>query len=211
MSPIFVVIVNYRTARLAVDCLESLAAMSADLGGGRVIVADNDSGDDSVAVIRTAIRQRGWAGGQELLPLPRNGGFAYGNNAAVLRVRAIAPDFGAVLLLNPDTVVRPGAIHQLGEHLEANPNVGIVGALIENESGRPESSAHSLPSPLGELEGSARLGLLSRLINLGLLPSCAVFAATYSSRHPSPSSAAICSLMQPLAIASEHDSSRQAH
>jgi N-acetylglucosaminyl-diphospho-decaprenol L-rhamnosyltransferase len=161
MRPLFIVIVNYRTGRLAIDCLASLAGASVDLRGGRVIVADNDSGDDSVALIRGAIEQRGWSGWIELLALPRNGGFAYGNNAAIARVREIAPDFGAVLLLNPDTIVQPGAIGHLCDHLDANPGVGIVGALIENEAGHAEVSAHAQPSPLGELDGSARLGLLS--------------------------------------------------
>ena len=165
MSPIFVAIVNYRTGRLVVDCLESLLPMLADLRGGRVIVVDNDSGDDSVAVIGAAIAQRGWSAWAELLVLPRNGGFAYGNNAAIARARALAPAFGAVLLLNPDTVARPGAIRFLIEHLDAHAQTGIVGALIENEAGQPESSAHPQPSPLRELEDAARFAPLSRWLS----------------------------------------------
>lgn len=161
MNSLFTVIVNYRTGALTVDCLASLATMRDELRGGRVIVADNDSGDDSVAVIRTAIEAHGWADWVELLVLPRNGGFAYGNNAAIRRVRELDPAFGAVLLLNPDTVVRSGALAHLWAHLDAHVGVGIVGALLENEAGEPEASAHAQPSPLGELNGSARLRLLS--------------------------------------------------
>ena len=159
------VIVNYRTAQLVVDCLSSLATMSADLRGGCVIIADNDSRDNSVDVIGAAIELYRWSGWVELLVLPRNGGFAYGNNAAILRARHLAPHFGAVILLNPDTIVRPGAISSLCNYLDANPGVGIAGALIENEAGHPERSAHAQPSPISELESAARLGLLTRILS----------------------------------------------
>jgi N-acetylglucosaminyl-diphospho-decaprenol L-rhamnosyltransferase len=162
MSSLHVVIVNYRTGRLAVDCLQSVAPMVGDLHGGRVIVVDNDSGDDSVGLIRSAIAERGWSGWAELHALPRNGGFAYGNNAAIARVRELDPDFGAVLLLNPDTVASPGLFIHLAEGLRSNSGVGIVGAAIENENGIAQCSAHRQPSPLTELDNAAQLGPLSR-------------------------------------------------
>ncbi|MEO5881838.1 MAG: glycosyltransferase family 2 protein [Caldimonas sp.] len=162
MSSLHVVIVNYRTGRLAVDCLQSLAPMVHDLHGGRVVVVDNDSGDDSVDLIRCAIAERCWSGWAELHALPRNGGFAYGNNAAIARVRELDPDFGAVLLLNPDTVASPGLFIHLAEGLRANFGVGIVGAAIENENGIAQCSAHRQPSPLTELDSAAQLGPLSR-------------------------------------------------
>lgn len=55
LPTVLVVIVNYRTARLVVDCLRSLAPEVASHGGTRVVVVDNDSGDGSVAVLREAI------------------------------------------------------------------------------------------------------------------------------------------------------------
>ncbi len=162
MKSLHVVIVNYRTGRLAVDCLQSLAPMVGDLQGGRVVVVDNDSGDDSIDMIRSAIARRGWSAWAELHALPRNGGFAYGNNAAIARVRELDPAFGAVLLLNPDTVASPGLVAQLAEWLRAHPEVGIVGAAIEDETGTAQCSAHRLPSPLTELDSAAQLGPLSR-------------------------------------------------
>ena len=49
--------------------------------------------------------------------MPRNGGFAYGNNAAIARARQLDPDLAAVVLLNPDAVVRPGGLVKLMEQL----------------------------------------------------------------------------------------------
>ena len=75
---VFVVIVNFRTGRLTAQCLASLADEVSSLRSGRVIVVDNCSEDDSVTLISSAIRHNGWERWAELLPLPRNGGFAYG-------------------------------------------------------------------------------------------------------------------------------------
>src|SRR5262249_62056163 len=74
-----VVIVNYRTPRLAVDCLRSLASEVTAERSLRVVVTDNLSGDDSVAIIGDAIRANGWTWAQ-LRPLPRNGGVALRDN-----------------------------------------------------------------------------------------------------------------------------------
>ena len=165
MAPVFVVIVNYRTGALAVDCLASLAGDVDALHGGRVVVVDNDSGDDSVEVMRRAVAERGWSAWVEVLALPRNGGFAYGNNRAIARIRETTPDFAAVVLLNPDTLARPGAVARLTAHLRAEPKAGVVGASIESEDGAHEVSAHAMPSPLGELEAGASLGVLSRVLS----------------------------------------------
>jgi len=165
MRPVFVVIVNYRTGQLAVECLASLESRVDDLRGGRVIVADNHSCDDSLAVLTAAIADRHWGEWVELLSLPRNGGFAYGNNAGISRAREISPNLHSVILLNPDTRARAGVIAQLIAHLESHPDVGIAGAAIETDHGERAVSAHVMPSPLGELEGAAELGVLTRLLS----------------------------------------------
>ena len=118
MAGVFVIVVNFRTGPLTVQCLASLAVDVSPPGSGRrVIVVDNCSQDDSVTEIESAIRRNGWEGWVELLAMPRNGGFAYGNNAAIARARQIDPDLEAVVLLNPDAVVRPGVLGRLVDEL----------------------------------------------------------------------------------------------
>jgi N-acetylglucosaminyl-diphospho-decaprenol L-rhamnosyltransferase len=162
MNSSFIVIVNYKTDKLVVDCLQSLAPEIAHLNGGRVIVVDNASGNNSFERLQSAVFQSGWGDWVETVALPKNGGFAYGNNRAIERVREINPAFGFVVLLNPDTVVRPGALAALFAHLAASPSAGIAGASIEDEHGVCQQSAHPFPSVLGELTGAAQLGILSR-------------------------------------------------
>jgi len=163
--PVWVIVVNYRTPALAIECLASIEAMVGDLRGGRVVVVDNDSADGSSAQIGAAIHRHAWHGWAEVLAMPRNGGFAYGNNAGLRHAISSHPTLGCAILLNPDTVVAPGAIGSLLAYLDEHPKVGIAGARIVNEKGWPESSAHRLPSPLGELEDAAQFAPLSRVLH----------------------------------------------
>lgn len=159
-----IVIVNYRTAGLAIDCLRSLSLQINDPRRTRVIVADNASGDGSMERLAAALVGNGWSGWAELLALPRNGGFAYGNNAGIAAALASTSPPDYVLLLNPDTLVRPGAISALVDFMDTHPRAGIAGSLLENATGGVDCSAHRTPSPLGELDGAARLGPLNRLL-----------------------------------------------
>jgi GT2 family glycosyltransferase len=159
-----VVIVNYRSARLAIECLRSLAGELAGLPRTDVVVVDNASGDGSVEHLAAAIRRERWQGWVALRPLERNGGFAFGNNAAIRDALRSQRPVDYLMLLNPDTVVRRGAIRALVDFMDAHPRAGIAGSRLENGDGSAECSAHNAPSPLGELESGASLGVLSRLL-----------------------------------------------
>jgi len=159
----WIVIVNYRTADLTIDCLRSLAQQVAVMAGCQVVVIDNDSGDESADRISTAITTMAWHDWARLTVLPRNGGFAYGNNAGIRMALEAGAEY--VMLLNPDTVVRAGALVSLLDFIADHPQVGIEGSLLEDLEGGVDCSAHRVHSPLGELVESARLGLLSRLLD----------------------------------------------
>ncbi|MBX9584142.1 MAG: glycosyltransferase family 2 protein [Gemmataceae bacterium] len=164
MSSVHVVIVNYRTAGLTVDCLRSLAPEVAALAGGsRVTVVDGGSADGSAEHLAAAVAAEAWGGWCDLLPLAENRGFAAGNNAAIRPVLAgpNPPDY--VLLLNPDTVVRPGAVRTLVEFLDARPRVGIAGSRLEDPDGTPQVSAFRFHGIASQFEGGLRLGVVSRL------------------------------------------------
>jgi GT2 family glycosyltransferase len=160
---VLIVIVNYRTAALAVEALRALASQNPGGNGARVVVTDNASGDGSVEHLHAAISREGWGRWASVVPLGRNGGFAYGNNAGIRIALASPESFEYVMLLNPDTVARPGAVEVLLGFMDANPGAGIAGSSLEDATGRLDCSAHNFPSPLGELEGGARLGILSRI------------------------------------------------
>ena len=68
------------------------------------------------------------------------------------------------MLLNPDTVVRPGAIESLREFMEQHPEVGIAGSQLVDGDANQQPSGFRFPTILSELDGGLRLGLFSRLI-----------------------------------------------
>ncbi|TWU56876.1 N-acetylglucosaminyl-diphospho-decaprenol L-rhamnosyltransferase [Rubripirellula tenax] len=167
-----IVIVNYRTAPLTCDCLASLATHVVGRSDVHVALVDNASGDDSVDVLRAAIEANGWQSWVTLMPLDRNGGFAFGNNAAIRDVLAVTSDDAGgrsktdlVWLLNPDTLVREGALEHMIAYLDANPEVGIVGSRLEDRDGTAQRSAFRFPSLASEIDDGLRLGIVSRLFS----------------------------------------------
>jgi N-acetylglucosaminyl-diphospho-decaprenol L-rhamnosyltransferase len=163
---VLIVIVNYRTADLTVDCLRSLAPqMSALPAGTRVVVTDNASGDDSVPRLTDAVRDNNWGDWASVMPLPRNGGFAYANNEGIRPALESNNPPRYVLLLNPDTVVRPGAVNALLDFMESRPDVGITGSRLEDPDGTGQRSAFRFHTISGEFENALRLGVVTKLLS----------------------------------------------
>jgi N-acetylglucosaminyl-diphospho-decaprenol L-rhamnosyltransferase len=163
-AKLVVAIVNYCTPHLCIDCLASLEAETRRHPGMQVVVADNGSPDGSGAVIKEAIEKKGWTSWARLLQLPRNGGFAYGNNAVLHEFQGGDQTPEYFWLLNSDTVVLPGATQALVDVLAANPTVGIVGSCLVDPDGTQQYSAFRFPTIASEFEASARVGIITRLL-----------------------------------------------
>jgi len=161
---LLVVIVNYRTPDLTIDCLRSLEPEVRRLGSTRVVVADNASGDGSPQRIRGAIEAHGWSGWAALLPLDHNGGFSSGNNAVIRPALESSDKPEFVLLLNSDTVVCPGALGALLEFMDSHPDVGIAGSRLEDPDGTHQHSRYRFHSVWSELDSGLKLGLVTRLL-----------------------------------------------
>ncbi|MBI1817057.1 MAG: glycosyltransferase family 2 protein [Deltaproteobacteria bacterium] len=158
-----VIIVNYRTPELTVDCLASLVGQC-DANRDRVFVVDNASGDGSTARIPDAIAANGWGRWVQFQSASLNGGFAVGNNLVLRSLLASSDPPRYVFLLNPDTIVQPGAIDALLEFMELHPDVGIAGSGQEDVSGAPLRAAFRFPTVVSEIEAGMRLGYLSKLL-----------------------------------------------
>jgi GT2 family glycosyltransferase len=156
-----VVVVSYKSAGLAIDCLRSIERERSDrhLSLGCVVV-DNASGD--AAAIAAEVEAQGWGGWAEVLVAERNGGFAYGNN---LGIGAALRRWNAryLHLLNPDTVLRPGAIDALTGFLDAHPQVGVAGGIFENADESIWSVAFQFPCALGEFAQGLEVRWFERL------------------------------------------------
>lgn len=164
-----IVILNYRTPELTVACLRSLVDEVQALPGTQVTVVDNASADGSVEQISAAIATENWDW-VTFLPQDRNGGYAFGNNVGIRPALAAdnPPDY--FLLLNPDTVVRPGALQALVDFMDRTPAAGIAGSRLEEPDGTPQCSAFRFPNVWSELDSGLRLGVVTQLLNQRIVP-----------------------------------------
>jgi GT2 family glycosyltransferase len=154
---IAIIILNYRTAALTVDCLASLDGQVGPTM--RAYVVDNASGDGSADTIEQAIKDRGWSGWAEVLRSPVNGGFAAGNNFGIRAVKA-----EAYILLNSDTIAKPGAIEGLRQAMRERPDAGLIGPGLLDATGDADQSFFRVPAPPTELLRLADTGILSKLL-----------------------------------------------
>lgn len=174
-----IIIVNYRTSKLIIDCLSSLHKERSIFCCFNVVVVDNSSGDNSIQYLTDEIAKREWNTWVSLLALNKNGGFAYGNNRAIEKILASTqvPDY--LWLLNPDTVVHTGACKCLVEFLETHPDVGIAGSRLEDGDGTVLISAFRDHSVMGEFLAGMRLGFLDALCSRWLVAFLSVSTGPY--------------------------------
>jgi len=159
-----VIIVNYQTPDLTINCLQSLISEINAQPDVKVVVADNNSGDESLAKIQTAINIHGWKNWATLMPLKQNGGYAFGNNAVIKHFLNISWPPTYFWLLNSDTIVRPGALKALLDFMNENLSVGIAGSRLEDPDSTPQRSAFRFHTIYSELDSALRLGIISKLL-----------------------------------------------
>ena len=169
MKLIAVIIVNYRTPDLTIDCIDALADARLAFPGLRTVVVDGGSDDGSAERIAQSVVDKGWSDWVTVMPLKINGGFAYANNRALVALTTGENRPDAIALINPDARVRPGALEAMAALLTREPRAGAVGARLEHEDGRSQASAFHYPSLRGEFCRGARTALIERL--LGQPPS----------------------------------------
>lgn len=162
---LLVVIVCYRVAELTIDCLRSLSSEIRSVPGAKVAVCENGTGGDSAKKLAEAIEENGWGDWVSLKVIHPNRGFAGGNNV-ILREALSWPDPPKYfLLLNADTIVRPGALSALMEAAERNPDAGVIGPRLEWPNGTPQTSCFRFTSPISEMLVAAGTGPLTKLLS----------------------------------------------
>jgi len=136
MLDLSIVIVNYNTRHLLRECLRSLFASEVDFIY-QVTVVDNGSQDGSAEVVRREFPQ------VDLLENLENVGYAQANNQGLRREKA-----RYYLLLNPDTLLPPGALSGMLSFMEEHPQVGIAGPKLVMADGRLDLACRrSFPTP----------------------------------------------------------------
>ncbi|ABQ70811.1 glycosyl transferase, family 2 [Rhizorhabdus wittichii RW1] len=169
-APILVLIVNYRTAALTIQAIESVLPEVRLRGDAHILVVDNGSADGSATLLAEAIARLNADDCCSLLALDDNRGFSAGNNAGLNHYRQAAaahgdatwPDY--VWLLNPDTVAEPGALGMLVDFLASHERAGLAGGRCLRPDGSVRHSAFRFHSPLNDFIAALDLGPLRRLL-----------------------------------------------
>jgi len=163
------VILNWRTQEMTLKAAEAAAREMVEIDG-QIVIVDNDSGDGSFEVMTAGIAKADWAKGRvEVVQSGRNGGFGAGNNFGI-RHGLAQRDFDFVYILNSDAFPDAGSITALLEHMDQMPTCGFAGSYIHGEDSEPHLTAFRFHSVGGELEGAARVGVISRALHTHIVP-----------------------------------------
>lgn len=151
------VIVTYNSAEVLHNCLESLATTTG-VQLTTVVVADNGSKDQSLAIAKAA-------NNLEILTveLGRNTGYAAAINAGIAAMNTQSLD--AVMVLNPDCVLGPDTLRLLWAALR-HPGRGIAVPRLVNVNGTLQPSLRRTPTvrrALAEAVLGARAGRIGTL------------------------------------------------
>lgn len=159
MTDLSIVIVSWNSGNLLRRCAASIVG-SAPTVAYEIIVIDNASSDQSLALLRgdEAAAALLADGRLRIIENAANPGFGAANNQAFALSRA-----PFVLLLNPDTVIVPGAIDSLIGVLRSDPGVAACGPRLLNPDGSLQVSVWRNPPTPWEI-------VLSNLRLYRLLP-----------------------------------------
>ena len=157
-----IIIVSWNVHDLLRSCLHSLESevrLLASIGlVAKIIVVDSASTDGSANMMRAEFPQI------ELIACDENIGYVKANNLALrtletreggspTSVQTPIPNERSmshlrsqfVWLLNPDTVVHPGAMRTLVDFMQAHPRCGLCGPKLANADGSLQHGAFALP------------------------------------------------------------------
>lgn len=143
------IIVNYRSSRDLVACLQSILA-SDFKGSFEILVVDNSEGDSGIAIVEKMFPQI------QLTFNPVNVGFAGANNQAARQAQG-----RHLFFVNPDVELSPNTTRLLSEYLDAHPKTGAVGPKVLDPDGTLQYSCRRFPTLWSGLFN--RYSLLTRL------------------------------------------------
>jgi len=129
MTDLSIIIVNYKSPELVLDCLGTVYHQTSDILF-EVIVVDNASNDDSRRRIMGSYPSVRW------IQMEYNAGFARANNEGIRQSQG-----NAVLLLNSDTLIRERAVER-SCRLFLSSDYVACGVQLLNTDGTPQISGN---------------------------------------------------------------------
>lgn len=136
-----IAIVSWNTRDLLDQCIKSVCEATSCISY-EIIVVDNGSSDGTVDMLRSEYPQ------VKLVQNDYNAGFARANNQA-FRIS----EGRYFLLLNSDTITRPGALQEMVRWMDGHPDCGICGCMLLNADGSLQPSWAAVPGIISEARG----------------------------------------------------------
>lgn len=147
---ISLIIVNYKTGPLTAACVESILKQKLPFPL-EIIVVDNNSGDESVAFLRSDFPEI------TVIANDTNLGLAAGVNRGLQEARG-----KYCLILNPDMIVFPGAIEALRDYFDRHPQAGVAGGQLISANGEVQDSCYRFYTPMTIIYRRTHLGKTKR-------------------------------------------------
>ena len=131
-----VIILNYNVRYFLEQCVLSVQKALEGIDG-EIIVIDNDSSDDSCAMMQQRFPE------VKLISNTENLGFPKGNNIGVAQAKG-----EYICILNPDTIVAEDTFSKILNPINWTPETGIIGCKLIDGAGNflPESK-RGIPTP----------------------------------------------------------------
>jgi len=143
-----IIIVNYKSAQLICDCVQSIYAQNSS-SNFEIIVVDNDSKDGSKEQILALFPKIIW------VEINYNSGFARANNEGIKRSKS-----DIVLLLNGDTIIENNAIEKCFHQFQSSAFVACGVQLLNPDRSPQISGNYAMKGGLNYLLPLPFLGIL---------------------------------------------------
>lgn len=134
-----IIIVSYNVKEFVLKCLGSINETCGGLDY-EIIVVDNDSNDGTAEAIKSNYPS------VRLIVNKENVGFARANNQGY---EISTGEY--LLLLNPDTIVKPGAIKTVLEFMQTTPDAGLAGCRMIDENGNLQKTIKAFPAVMSNI------------------------------------------------------------
>ena len=131
---ISLIIINWNTKQLLVDCINSIKEQTKSTSY-EIIVVDNASKDDSVAVVSSLFPE------VKIIVNPENYGFSKANNIGINQSSG-----RYVCLVNSDIIVLDNAIDKLVAHADTNNAIGLIAPLTVDENNEIRENCRKFPN-----------------------------------------------------------------
>jgi hypothetical protein len=131
-----IIVVSYNVRDLLLNCIKSIIDTAAGIDY-EIIIVDNASNDGSAAAVKEAFPYI------NVIANKQNVGFASANNQGYA-----VSNGNFLLLLNPDTLVKPNAIKSVLDFLKKTPDAGMAACRLLNRDGSLQRSIKYFPTIL---------------------------------------------------------------